>query len=80
MQKFRTGVTVLKDKRADSETKKSHGFAKNKTNKKENKTKQKTQKTLHHFTVCFFAIVTKDDGITRPNDFTLISAMNQFKE
>ena len=31
-------------------------------------------------TVCFFTIVTKDDSITRPNDFTLMSAMNQFKE
>ena len=30
-------------------------------------------------TVCFFATVTKDDGITRPNDFTPMSAMNQFE-
>ena len=32
------------------------------------------------YTVCFFTIVTTDDGITRPNDLTLMFAMNQFKE
>ena len=31
-----------------------------------------------YHTVCFFATVTKDDGITQPNDFTPMSAMNQF--
>ena len=31
------------------------------------------------FTVCFFAIVTKDDGITQPNDFTPMSAINQLE-
>ena len=30
-------------------------------------------------TVCFFATVTKDDGITQPNDFTAMCAMNQFE-
>ena len=30
-------------------------------------------------TVCFFAIVTKDDGITQPNDFTPMSAINRFE-
>ena len=30
-------------------------------------------------TVCFFAFVTKDDSITQPNDFTLVSAINQFE-
>ena len=31
------------------------------------------------YTVCFFATVTKDDGITRPNDFTPMSAMSKFE-
>ena len=30
-------------------------------------------------TVCFFVIVTKDDGIAQPNDFTPMSAINQFE-
>ena len=30
-------------------------------------------------TVCFFAIVTKDDGITQPNDFTPMFAINQLE-
>ena len=30
-------------------------------------------------TVCFFAIVTKDDGITQPNDFTPMSAINRLE-
>ena len=35
--------------------------------------------TKTHNTVCFFAIVTKDDGITQPNDFTPMSAINRFE-
>ena len=31
-------------------------------------------------TVCFFAIVTKEDGITQPNDFTPMSAINAINQ
>ena len=40
------------------------------------KEKEKAKRTKD----VFFTTVTKDDGITQPNDFTLMSTINQFKE